>query len=234
MPDVTLTEDQQRALCALFGAAPSGYPHEMAREDVLLAIAELIPCDTVGAVVQDRDGERYERVQPRTRERAVPAGGSASIEPSTALTHRRADTAPVVRYEISVDLRHRADQVAQVWLSRTGVPFTPNERAVLAMIMPEVQRLMRTTPTRCAAPLTVQERRVLSCVAAGRSNAEIAAELFVAASTVRKHLEHAYRKLGVSSRLAAVARIEGRFLPGSDACVRAGFALVPANTPIRE
>jgi DNA-binding NarL/FixJ family response regulator len=47
-------------------------------------------------------------------------------------------------------------------------------------------------------------------VAAGRSNAEIAAHLGVCASTVRKHLENAYRKLGVTNRTAAVARLQGR------------------------
>ncbi|HEX5918110.1 MAG TPA: helix-turn-helix transcriptional regulator, partial [Nocardioides sp.] len=58
--------------------------------------------------------------------------------------------------------------------------------------------------------------RVLSHVAAGRSNAEIAEALFVAPSTVRKHLENVYRKLGVTSRGAAVARLQGRDLPNID------------------
>ena len=67
-----------------------------------------------------------------------------------------------------------------------------------------------------APSLTTQERRVLSHVAAGRSNAEIAEALFVAPSTVRKHLENVYRKLGVTSRGAAVARLQGRDLPDID------------------
>ena len=57
---------------------------------------------------------------------------------------------------------------------------------------------------------------MLTHVAAGRSNAEIAEHLFVAESTVRKHLEHSFRKLGVSSRLAAVAALQGRDEPGLD------------------
>lgn len=44
--------------------------------------------------------------------------------------------------------------------------------------------------------------------AAGLSNAAIAQRLFVAPCTVRKHLEHAYRKLGVSNRYAAVHALE--------------------------
>jgi Bacterial regulatory proteins, luxR family len=38
----------------------------------------------------------------------------------------------------------------------------------------------------------------------------------VAPSTVRKHLEHIFRKLGVTSRLAAVAALQGRDDPGLD------------------
>ncbi len=39
------------------------------------------------------------------------------------------------------------------------------------------------------------------------ANAEIATTFCVAECTVRKHLENAYRKLGVSNRMAAVARL---------------------------
>jgi len=54
-------------------------------------------------------------------------------------------------------------------------------------------------------PLTEQELKVLRLLAAGRSNAELAAELFVEQSTVKTHLIHLYRKLGVGSRTRAVA-----------------------------
>ena len=46
---------------------------------------------------------------------------------------------------------------------------------------------------------------MLRLLAAGRSNAELAAELFVEQSTVKTHLVHLYRKLGVGSRTQAVA-----------------------------
>jgi DNA-binding CsgD family transcriptional regulator len=89
--------------------------------------------------------------------------------------------------------------------------------AMLRMVAPLLARLSRERLTPQLPPsLTTQERRVLSHVAAGRSNAEIAAALFVAPSTVRKHLENVYRKLGVASRGAAVARLQGRDLPDID------------------
>ncbi|MFF7131334.1 helix-turn-helix transcriptional regulator [Streptomyces sp. SAI-149] len=45
------------------------------------------------------------------------------------------------------------------------------------------------------------------CVAVGMSTAQIAEQLVVSPSTVRKHLENAFGRLGVSSRTAAVARV---------------------------
>ena len=57
--------------------------------------------------------------------------------------------------------------------------------------------------------LTAREREVLSWVARGKTNAEIAQMLWLAPSTVRKHLENVYAKLGVSTRTAAVARFFG-------------------------
>jgi ATP/maltotriose-dependent transcriptional regulator MalT len=50
---------------------------------------------------------------------------------------------------------------------------------------------------------------VLRLLADGRSNADLAAELFVEQSTVKTHLLHVYRKLGVRSRTQAVARARG-------------------------
>ena len=57
--------------------------------------------------------------------------------------------------------------------------------------------------------LTAREREVLSWVARGETNADIARRLWLAPSTVRKHLENVYAKLGVNTRTAAVARFFG-------------------------
>ncbi|MGF6823723.1 DNA-binding NarL/FixJ family response regulator [Microbacterium sp. ZKA21] len=52
--------------------------------------------------------------------------------------------------------------------------------------------------------LSPRELEVLRLVAAGRSNPEIARELFIGESTVKTHLLHAFEKLGVSDRTRAV------------------------------
>jgi DNA-binding CsgD family transcriptional regulator len=76
--------------------------------------------------------------------------------------------------------------------------------------------LFLTGPAGAAHPsdhfgLTPREREILDLLAAGATNAQIAASLGISPATVRKHLEHAYEKLDVSTRTAAVAlTTEGR------------------------
>jgi two-component system response regulator DesR len=58
-----------------------------------------------------------------------------------------------------------------------------------------------------AQALTTRERQVLAFVLAGLTNAEIAAKLYLAESTIKSHLSSAFGKLGVSSRNEAVTLI---------------------------
>lgn len=50
-----------------------------------------------------------------------------------------------------------------------------------------------------------RERQVLSCVARGLTNAQIAEELYLAESTIKSHLSSAFSKFGVRSRKEAAA-----------------------------
>ncbi|MFH9350662.1 response regulator [Kitasatospora sp. NPDC017646] len=59
-------------------------------------------------------------------------------------------------------------------------------------------------PARSVAPvvaLTEREVEIAAHVAAGRTNADIAAELFISAGTVKTHVASIQRKLGVSNRV---------------------------------
>jgi DNA-binding NarL/FixJ family response regulator len=53
-------------------------------------------------------------------------------------------------------------------------------------------------------PLSPRELEVLRLVAAGTTNREAAAQLFISEATVKTHLLHVYAKLGVNDRAAAV------------------------------
>jgi DNA-binding NarL/FixJ family response regulator len=68
-----------------------------------------------------------------------------------------------------------------------------------------------------AAPaLTARELQVLELVARGASNREAAARLHVSEATVKTHLVHAFGKLGVGDRTAAVTVALERGLLGRD------------------
>ncbi len=60
--------------------------------------------------------------------------------------------------------------------------------------------------------LSQRELEVLELVAAGTTNREAAARLFISEATVKTHLLHVYAKLGVSDRAAAVAEAYNRGL----------------------
>ena len=55
-------------------------------------------------------------------------------------------------------------------------------------------------------PLSEREHEVLMLTANGRSNREIAEQLFLSVATVKWYLTHIYSKLGVQSRTLAIAR----------------------------
>ncbi|SNT54746.1 DNA-binding response regulator, NarL/FixJ family, contains REC and HTH domains [Asanoa hainanensis] len=94
-------------------------------------------------------------------------------------------------------------------------------RAVLAahqgesVLSPAIAgRLMNRVRGAGDDPLTQRELEVLALVAQGCGNREAARRLFVSEATVKTHLLHAYAKLGVRDRAAAVAKAFERGLLG--------------------
>ncbi len=58
---------------------------------------------------------------------------------------------------------------------------------------------------RVSLGLSARELEVMSLIAGGHTNGEIAAHLFLAEKTVKNHVRRIYSKLGVDSRPAAIA-----------------------------
>ncbi|MEW5990515.1 MAG: LuxR C-terminal-related transcriptional regulator [Chloroflexota bacterium] len=128
-----------------------------------------------------------------------------------------------VSYDHVLDLGLAADRqrYRSIALIRgdDAADFSERDRAVLELLRPhlrarearaELQR--RVVDTSWAAEgdtdgadaaLTAREREILRLVREGKTNTEIAGELWVSPGTVKKHLEHVYEKLGVASRAAA-------------------------------
>ena len=74
-----------------------------------------------------------------------------------------------------------------------------------AVLAPTVAtRLLRQRQTLAGEALSARELEVLSLVARGASNKEIARSLYLSEATVKSHLIHLFGKLGVTDRTAAV------------------------------
>ena len=86
-------------------------------------------------------------------------------------------------------------QAALVIFERLGAPrWQDRVRGELARVG------TRATPRGAGPVLTAAEQRVADLAAAGHTNAEVAAGLFMAQRTVEAHLSRVYRKLSVRSR----------------------------------
>ncbi|WP_311222184.1 MULTISPECIES: response regulator [unclassified Acidovorax] len=72
---------------------------------------------------------------------------------------------------------------------------------LLSVETPGAAPVVRPPPT----PLTPRETEVLSWIAKGKTNRDIAEILGMSPRTVNKHLEHIFEKLGVETRTAAAA-----------------------------
>jgi len=133
---------------------------------------------------------------------------------------QRPDFNPNLRLSGAVDEIHVDLDPPRQWRAEIGVygkrDFGRRERMIMRVLRPHLAALYRsathrrrlaTLDSEATAELTPREREVMLRVADGLSNAEIASALVVERSTVRKHLEHVYEKLGVRSRTAALAKV---------------------------
>lgn len=82
----------------------------------------------------------------------------------------------------------------------------PEHSRTLEPPQPPRQRRLPAASETLLEPLSDRELEILELVATGRSNREIASELYVATGTVKAHINNIFRKVSVRSRTEAVAR----------------------------
>ncbi|MDN4160837.1 helix-turn-helix transcriptional regulator [Nocardioides abyssi] len=228
MPDLLLHAPEQAALTALAASEPVPGVALPDRR-VLALVARLVPCDEVAAALCTGGGVVLEAVDlpPGTFGDVRDLRGAVTSTDRSCRISRGQGREGRGRVDsLRLAVPNAPDRVTVLWLARCTRAFRDHDVAMLALVSPVLQRLVRERPVRGVPDcLTAQERRVLMHVAAGRTNDEIARRLSVSTSTVRKHLEHVYRKLAVPNRQAAVAAVQLRDGPDLDLrerLVRAG------------
>lgn len=91
------------------------------------------------------------------------------------------------------------------------IPFQDVPAEYLGRLRTSFRKEYQSRPPEAQAliePLSDRELQVLQLLAAGKSNREIAGELFISVGTVKRHVHNIYQKLGVGNRIQAAAMAE--------------------------
>jgi DNA-binding NarL/FixJ family response regulator len=81
--------------------------------------------------------------------------------------------------------------------------FTSSDESAIVALPRQVLASARDSP---GSPLTEREMEILLLAARGLTNRQIARELHLAETTVKRHLVNVYKKMGVGSRSEAIAK----------------------------
>ena len=207
-------------------------------DDVAVVVIPEVPRELFELYVEHRDENPIAAYTMRSRDgRATRFCDVVEREELEALPLYQLVYRPMrVHYQMAFTLPTGPDRLLAIVLSRADPEFTDLERDVLNRARPllisafraaiEHDALRRAAaqldvraeliaPLR-AAGLTPREAQVARLVALGRSNRDAADELGVSDRTVAKHLERAFRKLGVRTRSQAAERVWGAMRDAGD------------------
>ena len=114
-----------------------------------------------------------------------------------------------VKHNLIVPLRIVGGVELRIELFRAdGIAYSDTDKAVLALLRPHIALWQDRVTRPCAEVLTARQRELLTLVAEGMSNRDIAAALVLSEGTVRRHLDNIYLRLSVPNRTAAVAALQ--------------------------
>jgi DNA-binding NarL/FixJ family response regulator len=140
------------------------------------------------------------------------------IELARLLDRVEAPGSPAASHVVVVDLADATAAIDALRAGVAGVLLAPCGTAELVATVVSVVagscvvpptaagRLVASTPRPTREQLSARELEVLRALSHGLTNGEIATALYVSRETVKTHVAHVLRKLGVGDRHAAVAR----------------------------
>jgi DNA-binding CsgD family transcriptional regulator len=187
-----------------------GYPEPMANAiEALVALGRLDEAEALLARLDARWPDRGWGTPARLRCHALLLLARRDLEEALAAAEKAVAASELVGFPLD---RGRALLAAGDALRRLGQRRLAAEKLdaakqVFADLGAPLWAARAENELRRARPrprrdreLTSAERRVAALVAAGRTNREVAAELFTTVGTVEVHLTRVYRKLGLRSR----------------------------------
>ena len=184
-----------RAIAARRAGKPDAAEHWLTQARRILPASDAVLAGVIEAQFSHLARDRGALVDARRRMRTAAMRGEStrhgllhvtSLDGLAALSLRDGDA---VRAE---DLARRAHLLAQT--QGTGLTdFLSDDTRALASGAP-------------GGPLSPREREVLACLRRGWRDPQIAQGLGISVTTVRWHCRNLYRKLGVNSRMQAVAQ----------------------------
>ncbi|HEX6710037.1 MAG TPA: LuxR C-terminal-related transcriptional regulator [Rubrobacter sp.] len=104
---------------------------------------------------------------------------------------------------------HVADGIMAYALSKRHRLERPGEVSVSLKAENDGAERRRGAWNQLDDPLSGRELEVLTLLDSGRTNSEVARDLFVSVGTVKSHTNNIYRKLGARNRAGALARARG-------------------------
>jgi DNA-binding NarL/FixJ family response regulator len=125
-----------------------------------------------------------------------PANPSSALRRCVRASMRRRSRRRRSPYASSV----RASSYAEPWACRSSAAAKRSSASAGSSASTPSGETARKRDVTTMDDLTPQELRIAELVAAGASNREVAAQLFVSRRTVEHHLSRVFAKLGIASR----------------------------------
>lgn len=118
---------------------------------------------------------------------------------------------PIFRHydELGVDVLLPDVGCFSICLMRDRLAFTGEDEELLRLMVPHLVAMARMPTSHPREPalelLTRREGEITRWIAKGKTNDELARILGISPSTVKRHLENIYRKLGVENRFGLIS-----------------------------
>lgn len=206
MGALDLSEGDVQAMLSIATRYEDQDPTETPPCELLRELRELIRCDAISTCCEDAPGPSGGLVS-ETRESDFYSSPSLPV------------SGTYVDYEQLFDLEHElmlclpagpGRLLRLLFFRENGAGFTDRDRALLTLLRLHLEAEYAAGARRRLGqvPVTRRQNEILTYVAAGFSNGQIARRLSLSEATIRKHLENIFARLQVTSRTAAVKRAD--------------------------